>query len=689
MAKEIRPSEWRASLDIGNAFTSACAYIQDTDTTLCLRIPTVTGDPAASAAGALAALSEKHGLEPGCLGPVVIGSTTFSAAVSHGGGPGVALLITRGFRDILFAGRPPGITAQFRRNGKDRFPVSRRQTYEVNERVLPDGRALEQPDEDEIINLASELSRTGVRSVAVCFLHSCENPMHERRVGEILFRRLPGVPVTLSSDAFPMPGEYRRALATVIYAMTKPLMQRFLDKICSFRNVSEKSPPRIYFLLPDGGVTVPDRVSPENGGLLFSGPAGGFLSSLNMTEITGRTGLIALDMGAVETRICVVRRHHHTRPASRITRGDGPGGTDEFEVYTVPLGGESSIAPGSAVVCPTNSSFCIPYSAGIQNPESRIQNGRGGITPTLAGANLRLGRTGPGLLPSVPTPTDAGTAKAEKASLEIVASANKLLSRALRKATVDRGLDPRECTLMVYGGAGPQHAAELALKLGIPLVLVPRNPGLQSALGMLLSPIRIALAQQIDFPLISANPEHIDATFQRLQDEAGRGLAGGLEPPEDIIVFRSADIRYRGYPYHLNMQFPSGKLKQADLLLINRAFGINHYLEYGLVPDDAEAEIVTLRLTAQVSPRSLPGRPSPLAPGRSGTEHSKPRRYRKVFFHDCFVSTPVYCCCDLHPRSTIKGPAVVDHDYSTTVIWPGMSAVVDSLGNIIIDTGVK
>lgn len=608
-------------MDIGAAYTSACALVEGPGETFTIRIPTNSGELITGVENALSGLCDKSGLKIGNLSMLMLGSTAFHPAITPGRVSKTALLVTRGFRDILYTGGRP-LPYPYNLWEIDTFPpVGRGLTFEISERVLPGGQVVTPLADNEIINLLPVLKKAGIESVAVCFLHSYEYPLHEQRVKLLLSQNLPGIPVTLSSDILPAAGESERAFAAAANAYARPLVADCLNGLKKLLTSHGKKNTGIFFLQPDGSAITSRQASEESARAALSGPAGGFLACADLAKSTGRPNIIAFDMGAKGSRFGLIHRDQ--------SGSSGPGSLrDHFqgfsvrEFLTVPLGGESM-------------------------PE-------------------------------------------EQAALKIVESADKILAKAVKSITIAKGHDPREYTLVAFGSAGPLHAAKLAANLGIPRVLVPLYPGTHSALGMFYADLRKKYSAALNSAIEHTDPEHINGIFFRLEDAARRDLAGEGISPDRITILRSADIRFTGYPYSINMQFPSGKLKQADLMLLNRAFKIDHQSEFGLNPEGIGAEIAALRLTATVNlSAGVKEFREKKTHGHHEAVHAYPGGTRKVIYDDIAIETPVYDRGSLKPFIHIKGPAVVDQEDTTTVIWPGMSASTDAMGNIIIEVEVK
>lgn len=692
MENPKKTSPWRAAVDTGADFTTACAYQEDTGGIYTFKVPSIPGDPASSAAGAMAGLCEKAGLAMERLRVVINGTTL---ALSQGKPdilPETALLVTRGFRDLLYTGGDPPHRLYGLRVGKAVPRVSRRLTFEINERLLPGGLVAKPLDENEIAGLAPVLAENKVRSVAVCLLHSCDNPDHELRVREILSRRLPGIPVTLSSKILPRAGECDRAAAAAANAAASPLVSGYIDGFCRCLSVSGAA-PACFFMQFDGSLATARQAALESARMLNSSPAAGVLSCRRLATATGRPNLICLDMGGSGCRLSVIRIEQPGSPAPGVKGYNTPG---RPEIHTLDYGGSSPVSVDDMGIFKS-----VPGTpASVWGPACF----GGGPLPTLTDANLLLGRISSRRpLPGGITP-DPGAARraideyiarplgipADKAALELIKFFLWGISSAIKGIAAGWGCDPEEFTLVCSGGAGPLHAAELAAGLSIPRALVPRHPGAQPALGMFLSYLHRNYQAFLNCTLAGADAEYINQIYKNLEEKARHDLSREGIGAERVKLYRSAEIRYPGRRKGINMQAPAGRLSQADLQLLSRSFKVSFNAEYGLPPEVGDPEIVCLSLDASVSLSVHPEAPQALkgAARQSGLPPI-PLETRNLIFKEIFEDTPVFLRKDLAPFTVITGPALVEEDDSTTVVLPGMTASTDALGNIIIEVGVK
>jgi len=529
---------------------------------------------------------------------VVHGSTVATNAFLERKGARVALVTTKGFEDLLEIGRQTrgALYDLFWSRPEPLVPASRR--YGVRERIAADGRVLVPLDR-------AALRRIREKHVAVCFLHSYANPAHEREAARILKG------ASLSSDVLPEYREYERLSTTVLNAYVAPVVETYVRRL-------GRSLGRFRMMASDGGSVSADAACRRAAQTLLSGPAGGVIAAQSI----GYGKVISFDMGGTSTDVALIDG------APRVTKEGSIGGlplrVPHFEIHTVGAGG------GSIARFDEGGALRVgPESAGAT--PGPICYGRGGTLPTVTDANLALGRIDPALFFGGRMKLrDPGLKRSLAEGILEVANAN--MERALRRVSVERGHDPAEFWLAAFGGAGPLHACELAGRLGMKGVIVPRWPGLFSALGMVLADMTVEKSRTV---------LGRDADFRPLEREARRDLRGRVE--------RFVEARYRGQSYELRI--PEG----AD-------FHEAHRRQYGFARK-APVEVVNLvvRVTA-----SLPKpRFRPVARGGRSWGGSVSRD-------------------DLRAGDRILGPSTVTEGSATTWVPRGWTARVDSHGHIII-----
>jgi len=571
--------------------------------------------------------------------------------------PQVALFTTRGFRDVIEIGRQnrPRLYDLFFE--KPRPLVPRHLRFEVDERVLPDGTVLKPVDAAEVESYAEKALGYGVVSVAVAFLHSYLNPANEEAAAAVLKRHFRYV--TLSSEVSPEPREYERTSTAVVNAALMPLVGRYLEELG--RYVSSRG-GSLYVMASSGGLVTVDEASRRPVQLIESGPAGGVVAAAEFAKALDVKRVISFDMGGttakagtvvdfepeITTEYEVGGESHH----GRVVKGSGyPVRFPFIDVAEVSAGGGTVVWRDDAGALRVG-----PTSAGAD--PGPVCYGLGGTEPTVTDANVVLGRVASLLGGEMRLDAEAAFKAFKKlgdpveTAWRAVQLANMEMARAVRLVTVERGLDPGEFALFAFGGAGPQHAAELAEELGIYTVVIPPEPGVFTALGMLFADGKFEAR----------------ASYPRDLEEGFRSLEEALSVHNPTYYVRLADVRYVGQGWELVV--PVGR--PADEEQIRKTFEERHKATYGFKLDKP-IEVVTIRVFA-IATRRKPKLREPPAGGEP-----KPVSYRKAYFGE-WVETPVYRRENLPRGFKADGPVVIEERHSVTVVPPRWRVEVGKMG---------
>jgi N-methylhydantoinase A len=670
------PESVRAGVDIGGTFTDVVT-VSDGQ----VRVRKTPSTPDAPEEGVVDGL--RAGDPPVDAERVSFfghGTTVATNAVLERDWAETALVTTAGFRDVLEIGRQARPDVYDFDAEKPAPVVPRDRRHEVPGRLDERGRVLRPLDEAAVRDLAPALA--DVESVAVALLFPFENDAHERRVRELLREAGVEAPISLSSAVLPEIREYERTLTTALNAALVPVMDRYLGALVD----------RVAAL----GVSAPLRIMQSNGGLgtadtarsrpvdtLLSGPAAGVRGA---TYVAGRRGvedLVTMDMGGTSCDVSLVA-DGDPLVTTDTEVGDYPVAVPSVDVHTVGAGG------GSVAWTDAGGALRVgPRSAGAD--PGPVCYGRGGTRPTTTDAHAVLGRIDPGrFLPDglgagestvreafEPLAADLGvTVEAAAAGVLDVANAN--MERALRVVSVERGHDPREFTLVAFGGAGPLHAPTLAASLDVPRVIVPRAAGVLSALGLLVSDLLYDHSATRVRPWSDVDPDAVEEQFARFEATGRDQLA---ETAATRTRFeRSADVRYAGQSFDLSVPVPDPV--DADALeTVAERFHAAHRRRYGHASPDEPVELVTLRLRA----RGVIDPPDLAADEEGGTVAGARRETRPVTFDEEPRETPVYDRARLPVGGAFDGPAVVEGGESTTVVPPGQAVTVDGDANLVVE----
>ncbi len=680
----------RLAIDIGGTFTDATLIDEQTGEVSIAKVLTTPSDPSEGFMHAAARALQEGAVEAGEVTFVVHATTVATNAIIEGKIARSGFVTTDGFRDLLEIARQVRPTLYDTQFEKARPLVPRDRAVVVGERLGPKGEVLRPLEEETVRDAAAVLRREEVESVAVCLLHAYVNPEHERRVGEILAEELPGVPVSLSSDVAPEIREYLRASTTVINAVIRPVVQRYLERI-EQRLAEAGVEAKLLVMQSSGGIFGSDAAASRPVFMVESGPAAGVIASAYLGETLGRPDILSFDMGGTTAKVGLIQ---DGRPS--VTKDYNVGGHAGAGIGGLSLSGYPvrtpvvdlvEIGAGGGSIAWIDSGGLLrvgPRSAGADPGPVCYRNG--GTEPTVTDANVVLGRLNPRYFLGGEMDLDlAGARRAieercakplgisvTEAANGIVEIANAAMVNALHLISVQRGYDPRDFVLVGFGGAGPVHANALARDAEMPTLLIPASPGIFSATGLLTTDLKRDAAVTMMRRLEELDHGEVATTFARLE-EAGRaeleaeGVGG-----ESIEFLRQVDLRYVGQSYELTIA--------AGDDLLDR-FHVEHDRTYGFAAPGEPVEVVSLRLTS-VGRIAKP----PLRHLRAG-ETPAAKEHRPVFFAEAgdYVDCPIHDRTALPAGTLLRGPVVVEQFDSTTVVHPGFTVRVDDVGNLVIE----
>ncbi len=668
----------RVGVEIGGTFTDLVAIGADGAISTCK----VLSEPSSPADGAFAALDE-WGEPLDGVEVLVHGSTIATNTVLERSGATTALVVTKGFRDVLEIQRHERTRVYDLYYRKALPIVPRYLVLEADERIAADGsvvRPLE--DVDGLLNDLSRLAEEeNVESLSVVLLNSYRNAAHEEALGSAIRASFPHLPVTLSMEVLPQFREYERASTTVMSAYLKPVIQRYMDTL--EQGLSGRAfGGDLHIMQSNGGIFPVAAAQRQAVNVILSGPAAGVVGATRAGAAAGHGNLITLDMGGTSTDVCLV---HEGEP--RVTadnRIDGlPIVVPMVEIITVGAGG-GSIAyrdPGGMLKVG-------PASAGADPGPSCY--GRGGDRPTVTDANVLCGLIRPAQFFGGNLPLRADLASAALSDLAdeldmdtialaegIIRVANSNMMDAIRLASLERGHDPRDYALVAFGGAGALHACSLAEDLEIGTVLVPRNPGLLSAWGLLVSDFRRELVRTELTRHAEVDAARVLAVFADLEDRGRREFERYRVSRCGIVVTPSVDLRYLGQELALNIAVDRARVPAERLDPAVAAFHEAYDRRCGHCFPDAEVELVNYRLSVTV--------PNEAPPLRAGEASGAPDgEAGEVYTGGRWVECTFFDRRRLPAAFSESGPMVVEEATATTFVAPGWRATVDSPGNLVL-----
>lgn len=680
---------YRIGIDVGGTFTDLVLINEISGEVVVDKVPTTPADPSEGTLQGVLALLADERIPHDRVRFLGHGTTTATNAFLTKRGARTVLVTTKGFRDVLefrrmdrsgildpydlFFALPPAL-------------VPRRRRLEVAERVAATGEVILELTDAEIERVVEEVAAHDPEAIAVSLLFSFFHPDHERRLGRALRARFPGVFITLSHEVVPEMGEYERTNTVTLNAYLGPLVDGYLARLES--RLVEMGLPSPQIMQSNGGLTTSTLAREKPVSLVESGPAGGVVGALYFGQLAGHPNLIAVDMGGTSFDVAVIV---DGRPESVSVK--------EMDGYVIrtPMVDLHSIGAGGGSIAWIDEGGILrvgPQSAGSAPGPAAYQ--RGGTLPTVTDANVVLGYLDPDYFAGGKYPLDVGLARqavtehiarplgtsVEEAAWGIHSIVNANMASAMRVMVTYRGLDPRDFSLMPFGGAGSVHASRLARDLGMDTVLIPPFPGTLSAFGLAISDISHDYARTLLRAVQAVDPATVAAVYEKLQEGARRTLMAEGVAPERIELQAAADVRYVGQLHELTLPVEPDSLASEGLQPTVEAFHAEHKRLYGFnVPTDP-VMITTLRLRAigrTERPRFSTG-------GPAGTAHAvKP--VRRAYFGEIggFVDCPVYVRYDLRGRSGVDGPAIIEQKDTTILALPGQTIRIDDNDLLLIE----
>jgi N-methylhydantoinase A len=678
----------RIAFDTGGTFTD-CVFLRGGRLEI-LKVPSTPRKPSEAIANALERIGESRadlgGLE------LVCGTTVGTNALLQRKGGRVTLVTTAGFEDVLEIGRQarPQLYNLLFEKAEPLVPQSRR--LGLRERLDSDGRILLAPSRAEISRIVRAVVRSGPDSVAICLLFSFVNPSHEKLLARALAAT--GLLVSISHEILPEYREFERTSTTVVNAYLVPVMSGYLSEIESIAEALSRSAPAVSKRVANGQRASRVRIMQSNGGILsagtaarepvrtiLSGPAGGILGAQYVAESAGFERIITFDMGGTSTDVALMDggTGESLATTSESVVSGMPVAVPMLDIHTVGAGGGSIARFDRAGALRVG-----PESAGAE--PGPICYGRG-EKATVTDANLILGRIPESGLLGGAFRLDLSRARsymnrqrgpmssAEAFAQGIVDVASAVMEKAIRVISVERGHDPRDYTLVAFGGAGALHSCELAAALEIPRVVVPCFPGALSALGILRADVTKDLSQTVRLEVQSAGKamSQLRRAFATLEKEGLKQMRAEGFSSSAIQIKPTLDMRYAGQSYELNVPF------NGDFI---SAFHRAHEKRYGYFDRARACEVVNIRarFTGRTQKPALPK----LKPGGPNAAAALVSR-SQALFHGRRTITPIYDRSGLRAGNRILGPAIVTEYSATSLIPPDWSARVDRIGNLLLE----
>ncbi len=680
---------WTIGVDVGGTFTDFYAANDEAGIFHVGKTPSTPANPAQAILSGLSALCERYEIPLDAIGRLSHGTTVGTNALIQRTGSGVALVTTKGFRDLLEIGRQTRPHMYNLQNDHPAPLADREHRIELDERIGAQGEVVRSPTDADIDAAIDAVIASGCGACAIGFLFAFRNSEHEEKFAAALRMRAPEIAVSLSSEVQPEFREYERLSTTVLNAYLQPVMWEYLQTLEN--GVAESAPNATLGInQSSGGLMSVKRSREFPVRTALSGPAAGAVGAAHVARQTDRRNIITLDMGGTSADVALIRNYKVDLAFDRDVAGF-PIRMPCVDVETVGAGG------GSVAWFDRDGLLKAgPISAGAYPGPACY--GNGGDQPTTTDANLLLGRLSSRGLLDGDMGLDPGLSRkvyqpiADRLGFSVERTAHGVLGivvanmvRTIRTISVERGHDPRDFVLMSFGGAGPLHARDVAVSLGIHEMVVPAAPGIVCAQGLLVSDLKEDFVSSRRFAIDEDGVKVLALTLEELHDRAVEWFDGEDAPQSGRHVQLVVDARYVGQNFELAVPVAGGStLSGTDVpnaANLHAAFCQAHDVAYGYSSDTDPIEIVNVRLSASAKLHDFPDKPE--VTGDPGTP--SPRDRRPVYFeaHEP-VEARIYDRAEMRPGQSITGPAVIEQMDTTTPVYPGDVAEMTPDGHLII-----
>lgn len=676
---------FRLGIDIGGTFTDLTLLDQERGRLASLKTPTIPADPALGVVNGLQLL-KKTGVQPEDISYFVHGTTIGLNTLLQRKGADIALFVTEGFRDLLSLQR---LRLPVPYDFRSRLPeplIPRNRVFPVRERLLHDGTEHTPVDLEQLDHVIDEAVKAGVEGIAVCLLHSYRNPLHERQVAERIRARVPSMDICLSSALWPQMREYERAIVAVVNLYIQSNVKRYFATLQE-RLAAEGLPAAPLITQSNGGIMDIGTASEAPVRTLFSGPAAGVIGAARLAQSAGIRDVITFDVGGTSADISIIE---DGKPAFAETNqlAGFPIMLPAVSIYSIGAGGGSLVWLDNGGLLKVG-----PESAGSDpGPACYGRGGRAALTDAFVLCGYlnptRFAAGNVALYPELSA--EAVRPIAEALRLDVESAADRIVQVAvanmyaeLNSVLEQQGIDPRDFTVLAYGGAGPLLANFIAEEIQADGVQIPPMPGTLCALGALNADFAYDAVQSGQVLLADVSPEALREQYAKLAGQASEWLErqahGGLEKLEDQRLEYSMDARYAGQAFEITLSIDPSWLEGDVRSRIADLFHESHQRQYGHCDRNAPVELIHLRvrIIGQTGKPPLERLPEAAAPAPSRGE-------RELIVRGERRRAAVYARSDLTAGHVIAGPAVIEQDDATVLVLPGWNGRVDEYGNIIL-----
>jgi N-methylhydantoinase A len=681
---------YRLGVDVGGTFTDLLLIDEDKGTTWTAKVPSTPEDSSVGVLNGVARICEESGIEPSAIKRVMHGTTVATNAVLTGKGARVGLVTTRGYEQTLQVARSfcPGGLGGWVTFVKKPLLAPLELTIGAAERIDANGEVVTELDEAALrTELESLHARGGIEALTICFVNAYLNGAHEERAAGIAREVFGELPISISSQVVPEMQEYERTETTVVNSYVRPEVSRYVENLQNSLAERLGEDTQLSILRSDGGLASGRGAAESPVNLLMSGPAGGVAGAMYFCSRAGFDNILTFDMGGTSTDVALIQGGR-ARVRRETFVGDVKVRAPSVDVRTVGAGG------GSIAFVPelTKALRVGPESAGaVPGPACYM---KGGEAPTVCDANVVLG-----YLPSdvqlggaMEINRDAAVAAVQQtadamgidlyaAAEGIVKVANEAMFGALRLVSVEQGYDPREFALVGFGGAGPLHANALGILTNAWPVIVPPGPGVLCAYGDATTQVQDEATRTYITMAEDLTAEQLLADLDELRKRAGESLVADGIPEAEHEVTYQADLRYAGQAFQITVEFSEAELKDNGVARLTDEFDDEHEQLFTFKLGDGH-EILMIRAVVKARAKAIAERTI----GEAGTALADCKLHDTRFYYEGeHHDAVIYDRNKLHEGLVVPGPAIVSEMDSTTVVLPGYSARVDSVGNLLIE----
>lgn len=680
---------YRLGVDVGGTFTDVLLINEVSGETHTAKVPSTPEDSSIGVLNGVARICDESGVNPNDIQLVMHGTTVATNAVLTGRGARVGLVTTAGFEDTLQVARSfcPGGLGGWVSFVKKPLLAPLELTTGAVERIAADGSIVTALDEDRLRKSLQILrARGGIEALTICFINSYINDVHEQQAREVAREIFHDVPISISSEVVPEMQEYERTETTVVNSYVRPEVETYVNNLQQALAQKMGSDMQLSILRSDGGLASARAAAESPVNMLMSGPAGGVTGAIYFCSRAGFDNILTFDMGGTSTDVALIQ-NSRARVRRETIVGDVRVRAPSVDVRTVGAGG------GSIAFVPelTRALRVGPESAGaVPGPACYM---KGGNQPTVCDANVVLGylpsdvQLGGKMKINRDASVQAVQQIADAIGIDLMAAAegiikivNESMFGALRLVSVEQGYDPRDFSLVGFGGAGPLHANAMGILTNAWPVIVPPGPGVLCAYGDATTQVQDEAARTYLTMAGDLTDKQLVGDLKELQLRAGESLvADGIALADHEVTFQ-ADLRYVGQAFQITVDFSEDDLTAHGVALLTEQFDVEHEKLFTFKLEDGH-EILMIRAVVQAATQGI----TQLKMGKQGTSLSECRVQESRFYYEGqWYDIFIYDRDKLHEGLVVPGPAIVGEMDSTTVILPGYKGSVDAVGNLLI-----